>query len=174
MSAHTASTWIHTVRDGQRVLVRPVVPTDRAELARGYETLSPASRRARFGAAPEHLSAGRLDQLVDLDDDNRFAIAAVAVDEPGQPGVGVARYVRCRDDPTTAEAAVVVLDDHQGRGIATILMGHLVDAARTHGIETLTGTVMWDNSLLLDAVRAAGATVTPAEPGVASVRLRLV
>ena len=173
MSAPAASTWVHTLRDGQRILVRPVVPADRAQLAQGYETLSPTSRRARFGAAPDHLSTSRLDHLVDLDYDDRYALAAVAVDEPGEPGFGVARYVRHRDDPTVAETAVVVLDEQQGRGIATILLGHLVDTALEHGIETLTGTVMWNNTRLLDAVRAAGATITPAEPGVATVQLHL-
>lgn len=174
MLGSAGSPRLHTLRDGHRILVRPVVASDRAELAEGYETLSPIARRARFGAAPDHLSASRLDQLVDLDYDDRFALAAVAVDDPGRPGLGVARYVRRHDDPTVAEAAVVVRDEQQGRGIATVLLESLVDVALAHGITTLTGTVMWDNTVLLDAVRAAGATVTPAEPGVATVELRIV
>jgi GNAT superfamily N-acetyltransferase len=173
MPAPVGTTRIHTLRDGRRILVRPVVPADRERLVQGYAALSATSRRARFGVAPDHLSASRLDQLVDLDYDDRFALAAVAVDEPGEPGLGVARYLRRHDDPTVAEAAVVVLDEQQGRGIATILLESLAEVARAHGIATLTGTVMWDNTPLLDAARAAGATITPAEPGVATVQLRL-
>jgi GNAT superfamily N-acetyltransferase len=169
------ATWtqVHTLSDGRPILVRPVVPADREQLADGYAALSPMARRARFGAAPDRLSPGQLDQLVDLDYDDRFAIAAVALDEPGEPGLGVARYVRRHDDPTVAEVAVIVLDEHQQRGIATILLWVLADAARAHGIDTFTGTVAWDNTRLLDAIRSAGATVTPAEPGVATVQFRL-
>jgi GNAT superfamily N-acetyltransferase len=173
MAAPSASPTIHTLRDGGRILVRPVVPADREQLAQGYAELSPSSRRGRFGAAPDRLSADWLDRLVDLDDDDRCAVAAVAIDEPGRPGLGVARYARRHDDPTIAEAAVVVLDAQQGRGIASVLLEHLVAAARAHGIVMLTGTVLWENTGLLDAVRSVGATVTPAEPGVATVALQL-
>src|SRR5512143_1587750 len=88
-------THLYTLRDGHRVLVRPVQPSDRAQLAAGYAELSAAARRARFGSAPTELSDRQIDQLVDLDYDDRLAIGAVAVDEPGEPGVGVARYARC-------------------------------------------------------------------------------
>lgn len=173
MDSPGGSPRLHTLRDGGRILVRPVVPADREQLARGYAALSPSSRRGRFGAAPDHLPADWLDRLVDLDDDDRYAVGASAVDEPGGPGLGIARYARRHDDPTVAEAAVVVLDAQQGRGIGSILLEHLVATARAHGIATLTGTVLWENAGLLDAVRSVGATVTPAEPGVATVVLQL-
>jgi GNAT superfamily N-acetyltransferase len=173
MAVSIGSPTIHTLRDGGRILVRPVVSGDRNQLAGGYAALSPSSRRGRFGAAPDRLSADWLDRLVDLDYDDRYAVAAVAVDEPGRPGLGVARYARRHDDPTVAEAAVVVLDAEQGRGIGRTLLEHLVAAATAHGVRTLTGTVRWDNVRLLGAARSVGATVTPAEPGVATVVLEL-
>src|SRR5690606_25454158 len=129
---------------------------DRAELAERYTELSEASRRLRFGSAPDRLSPRMLDRLLDVDGEDRVAWAAFAIDEPGRPGVGIARYSRGRDDPATAEAAVTVLDSHQGRGIGAILLHHLVDSARDHGIRTLTATVMWENVDLLDALRDHG------------------
>ena len=133
----------------------------------------PLGAGAPSGAAPDRLPADWLDRLVDLDDDGRYAVGALAVDEPGQPGLGIARYARRHDDPTVAEAAVVVLDAHQGRGIGSVLLENLVATARAHDIATLTGTVLWENAGLLDAVRSVGAIVTPAEPGVATVVLVL-
>lgn len=161
---------VSVLRDGHRILVRPLLPSDREQLATRYEQLSPAARRARFGSPPDHLSEAFLDDLLDLDFDDRLALAAFALDEPGEPGVGVARYARRRDDPTEAEAAVVVLDAYQDRGIGTILLWELVDVARAHGITTLRGTVTWENADLLDSLRKRGAVVEPDEPGVASVR----
>ena len=159
--------------NGRQILVRPLLPSDREELAVRYTELSPAARRSRFGSAPDQLSPRQLDQLVDLDFDDRFALAAVAVDEDGEPGVGVARYARHNDDPTVAEVAVVVLDEYQHRGIGSILLWDLVAVARSHGITTFTATVMWARKELLDAIRSAGATVEPAEPGIAAVRFEL-
>jgi GNAT superfamily N-acetyltransferase len=164
---------VHTLRDGGRILVRSLQPTDRDEIAAGYDQLSPESRRLRFFNAPDHLSERLLDYLVDVDGVDRVALVARAIDEPGTPGVAVARYARDHHDPATAEAAVTVLDDHRNRGIATILLTALVDEALANGITTFTASVMWENEMLLDALREYGATVVPDEPGVAAVRVVL-
>lgn len=127
----------------------------------------------RFFNAPKHLSGRLLDYLVGVDGLNRFALVAQAIDEPGHPGVGVARYARDRDDPSTAEAAVTVLDSHCNRGIGTILLTSLADEALARGITTFTASVMWENQALLVSLRAIGAVVVPDEPGVAAVSVEL-
>jgi GNAT superfamily N-acetyltransferase len=164
---------VHTLGDGARLLVRSLQPGDRDEIADGYEQLSPESRRLRFFNAPDHLSERLLDYLTDVDGVDRVALVARAIDEPGTPGVGVARYARDRHDPTTAEAAVTVLDTHCNRGIATILLTSLVDQAVANGITTFTASVMWENKMLLDSLRQFGAVVVPDEPGVAAVSVDL-
>jgi GNAT superfamily N-acetyltransferase len=146
-----------------------LLASDREQLASGYEELSPSARRARFGSAPDQLTSRELDQLLDLDYDDRFALGALIVDDSTERGVGVARYSRRSEDPSTAEAAVVVLDAYQHQGIGTLLLWDLVAIAREHGITTFTATVRWESSWLLDAIRAAGAAVHPSEPGVAAV-----
>jgi GNAT superfamily N-acetyltransferase len=163
----------HVLRDGTRVVVRPLVPGDRDELRERYGELSAVSRRLRFVSAPEQLSGRLLDHLLDVDYDQRHAIVAALVDSPGAPGVGIARYVRRRDDPTIAEAAVTVFDEHQGRGIGTLLLTNLVATALDHGIGAFVADVMWENAELLDRLRSVGAVVVPGEPGVASVRVAL-
>ena len=170
-SGHTEE--LVTLADGGRVLIRHLLPGDRQELAERYEELSPHSRRLRFFNAPEHLSDRLLDYLVDLDYDDRSALVAVAVDDEGAPGVGIARYARAADDPTSAEAAVTVVDEHQRRGIGTILVRRLAEEARAHGIDTFTASVMWENHTVLDPLREVGAEVLPSEPGIASVRIPL-
>ncbi len=164
---------VHTLRDGGRLLVRSLLPDDRDEIAAGYELLSPESRRLRFFNAPDHLSERLLDYLTDVDGVDRVALTARAIDEPGAPGVAIARYARDHGDPTVAEAAVTVLDTHRNRGIATILLTSLVDEAIANGITTFTASVMWENTMLLDSLREYGAVVVPDEPGVAAVRVDL-
>ncbi len=162
-----------TLADGGRILVRPLLPSDRDELAERYLELSPEARRLRFFNAPDHLSDRLLDYLMDVDGSDRYAIVAFALDEEATPGVGLARYVRSRDEPECAEAAVTVIDRHQNRGIATTLLRRLADHARGDGISTFTASVMWENRKLLDGLRAFGAEVAASEPGVASVRIAL-
>lgn len=163
----------HVLRDGTRVVVRPLSSGDRDELRDRYVELSPRSRRLRFVSAPMQLSDALLDHLLDVDFDRRYAIVAVLADEPGTPGAGIARYSRRPDDPAIAEAAVAVLDGHQGRGIGTILLTELVDAALAAGIATFVADVMWENRDLLESLRAVGARVVPGEPGIAAVRVDL-
>jgi RimJ/RimL family protein N-acetyltransferase len=162
-----------TLADGTRILVRPLRPTDRDELAARYLELSPEARRLRFFNAPDHLSEQLLDYLMDVDGADRCALVAFAIDDDGAPGVGLARYVRSRDEPECAEAAVTVLDRYQNRGIATTLLRQLAEHALADGISTFTASVMWENRKLLDGLRTFGAEVTPNEPGVASVRIAL-
>lgn len=162
---------VATLDDGGLILVRQLLPIDRDELARRYLELSSESRRLRFFGAPDHLSDGVLDYLMDVDDRDRVAVVAFALDDDGTPGVGIARYVRDGVRPTFAEAAVTVLDAYQQRGIGTLLLQQLAARARANGITTFTATVMWENRDLLDGLRALGAEITPSEPGVASVRI---
>ncbi len=161
---------IVTLADGERILVRDLLPSDRDELAQRYCELSPETRRLRFFNAPDHLSERVLDYLMDVDQRDRAAVVAFSLDD-GQIGVGIARYVRDRVDPTCAEAAVTVLDAYQSRGIGTALLRRLADTARANGIETFTASVMWENRELLDNLRSLGAEIAPSEPGVASVRI---
>lgn len=164
---------VHTLNDGARVLVRQLVPDDRAQLAARYGELSSQSRRLRFVSAPAHLSDKLLDHLLDVDGVDRVALVATMVDEPGAPSVGIARYLRSSADTAAADAAVTVMDGFQERGIGTLLLMSLVAAAMDNGIETFTADVLWENQDLLDGLRAVGARVLAGEPGLASVRVDL-
>jgi len=154
--------------DGLLLRLRPIVPEDKEELAHGYEQLSEESRFRRFLAPPGHLTAEMLAYLTEVDYHDHFALVAFAAEEAGTPGVGVARYVRLAGEPDTAEAAVTVLDEYQGRGIATVLMQALAVTAVENGIRRFSAYALGDNPIL-DMARAAGAAVAP--DGHGTVRL---
>lgn len=162
-----------STRDGAALILRPLLPSDRQELAKGYDQLSDESRRRRFFSPPSRLSSSLLDYLTDLDFDQRFALVAQLSDDPEMRGLGVARWVRDRTDPTKAEAAVTVADEWQGRGIGTQLLLALVEAAAERGITAFVADVLWENAALLDSLRELGARVSRSEPGVARVEFDL-
>ena len=66
---------------------------------------------------------------------------------PEDPDVfcGVARFVRLREDPQTAEAAIVVADALQGQGLGRELGRRLADEARDRGVTRFTASLLSDN-----------------------------
>jgi GNAT superfamily N-acetyltransferase len=165
---------VRRLPDGGRILIRPLLESDREELAEGFRQLSPESRRLRFFLPPDELTEPMLDYLTRLDYDVHYALGARAIDEPGQPGVGVARWVRDADDRRRAEPAVTVADAFQRRGVGTALLSALAARAVERGIEVFAAKVLWENEEWLHSLRALGARVEPDEPGVASIEFDLV
>ena len=50
-----------------------------------------------------------------------------------------------------AEVAFAVAAGYQGRGLATILLGQLADAAATNGVDTFEAIVLPENRRMLEA-----------------------
>jgi GNAT superfamily N-acetyltransferase len=157
--------------DGGEVLIRPLVYGDRFELAAGFTELSLRSRQLRFFRAPDALGSDELEYLTNIDYRNHFALAALLLGGPTPKGIAVGRYLRDPTEPTTAEVAVTVMDEHQRRGIGTLLTRELGEVAAARGIRAFVSFVQWGNDLALDALEREGARITPAEPGIARVEI---
>ena len=151
------------LRDGSAVLIRPVRPADDGLLAGGFARLSDRSRRMRFLGSKEALSAAELRYLTDVDHRDHEALGAL--DHARGGGVGIARYVRDRDDPRTAEIAVTVIDDWQGRGLGTELLARLSERARQEGIGRFTAAVSADNAAMAGLLRNFGGDLVRREFG---------
>lgn len=155
--------------DGTQALILPLLPQDREALREGYENLSEEARQHRFLAGVPHLTDAMLDHLVDeVDGVDHIALALVVIqdDHVGTPA-GVARMIRYADAPTTADVAVTVVDEWQGRGVATALLAELV-RVRPVGVTQLVTRVSADNPASLAMLRRLGPT-TVSEPGGATL-----
>jgi GNAT superfamily N-acetyltransferase len=141
--------------DGTILEVRAIQPSDKARLAAGLTKLSETSVQRRFLGPKPKLTGGELRYLTEVDGHDHFAIVAVAPQWNGDI-VASARWVRLAGDPQAAEAAVVVCDDLQGKGLGKILARMLADAARAHGITRIHATMLSANppALALMAVIA--------------------
>lgn len=147
--------------DGTLALVVALHPEDREALREGYEQLSTDTRYHRFLATVPHLNDDLLDHLVDeVDGVDHVALALVVVDADhvGVP-VGVARVIRYAQDPSAADVAVTVLDEWQGRGVASALLAELM-RQRPAGVSRLVTTVSSDNTASLSMLRRLGPTTT--------------
>jgi CRP-like cAMP-binding protein len=154
-----------TLRDGTRLRIRPILPTDRGKLADTQPGFSRESHYKRFFSAPP-LSDKVVQYLVDVDYFDHFAWVALAADGADEPGVASARYIRERTAPDTAEVAFSVVDDYQGRGLGTLLVGALAVAAAQNGVRRFRARVLAENEPMRAILRRAGAHLDFAEPGV--------
>lgn len=150
--------FVTRARDGTPLLVRAVGPEHRQCFVESLPRLSAESRYRRFAQPMHGYTDAQLHYLTDIDYRDHMAWLAADLSLPGLPGVAVARYVRRRDDPRCAEAAVTVIDDYQGRGIAPALLGHLADTARANGIERFEGDILGRNYPMLKVARRLGIT----------------
>ena len=138
--------------DGTRVVIREIRPADKRMLAKGHELLSEETRRRRYLGAKPRLSARELAYLTEVDGELHFALVAVLADQLDHI-VGVARFVRLQSREETADAAIVVGDPWQRRGLGTRLALGLADAARARGVKRFTATMLSDNPAALALMR---------------------
>ena len=141
------------LRDGSLVVVRPIRPDDRERLAVAFGRLSEQSRYQRFLTAINELSDTDLRYLTEVDHHDHEAL--IACDTESGDAIGVARFVRL-DGGTTAEAAVTVIDEWQGRGAGTALADLLAERAREVGIERFTALLLAANEQMRDLLATLG------------------
>jgi len=159
------------LRDGSAVLIRPVRPEDAGLLEDGFAGLSDRSRRLRFLGPKASLSAAELRYFTDVDHRDHEALGAL--DHARGGGVGIARYVRDREDPHAAEIAVTVIDGWQGRGLGTELLARLSERACQEGIRRFTAAVAADNAAMTGLLRNLGADLVGREFGTLEYEMAL-
>jgi GNAT superfamily N-acetyltransferase len=142
--------------DGTQVAIREIQPQDKALLAAGHAHLSARSQLRRFLGPKPKLTASDLRYLTEVDGINHYAVVALYAGEI----VGVARWVRLVGDPATAEAAVVVGDQLQGKGLGKVLARELADAARSRGVRRITASMLADNPPAMALMRVIGDRLT--------------
>jgi RimJ/RimL family protein N-acetyltransferase len=124
----------------------------------------------RFFGIHSHLSADEVKRFTRVDGHDRMALVATLGDEI----VGVGRYDRSPARPDEAEVAFVVDDDHQGRGIATFLLGHLAVYALSKGVTVFVAQTMPANQPMQEVFKHAGFGVRSRfDHGVVEVRMDL-
>ena len=160
------------LRDGRRVTIRALQPQDREALSASWARTGDESRYRRFFTSKHSFSEGEIAFFVEVNFTTHVALVA-EVEEGGQRVIaGGGRYVACA--PCTAEVAFMVDDAHQGLGIGSLLMRHLVACARSAGLETLVAEVLHGNTAMLKVFERAGlALQTRREAGVLHVEMRL-
>jgi protein lysine acetyltransferase len=157
-----------TLRDGSQLRLRPLLPEDRAELVDVIGRQTPEWLRYRF-FSPGRPSSRTIDHLVNINYIDHFAWVAMGAES--HRGVAIGRYIRLRDEPDVADISFGVTGEHQGRGLATILLGAVAATAATAGITELVAEVLHDNAPMRAVFKKAGGRWRLLEPGIGEVRM---
>jgi GNAT superfamily N-acetyltransferase len=137
------------------VLVRPITKKD-VSLERAFiKRLSPQSRRLRFLGQIGEPSDRLLRDLTDLDWRRDAAYIALVHRDGEEREIGVSRY-GLGPDGTSCECAVTVDDEWHGRGLAVVLMRHLIDLARSRGIGSMFSMDAADNAPMRELAQFLG------------------
>ena len=169
-----------TLPDGTRVLLRPIRPDDAPRLQAFHAQLSSQSVYLRWLSAHPALTDEEAETLSRVDYHDRMAFVATLPPAAGQPGaetiIGVARYSAVpAEGPGAAEAAVVVADDFQQRGLGTRLLSRLLDYSRAQGITTWVAEINAQNARMLRFIQRSGLPATRhLESGSWQVRIDLL
>ncbi|MCX4094873.1 GNAT family N-acetyltransferase [Nocardia sp. alder85J] len=149
--------------DGGVVRLRPITPADADALQRFHAGLSDRTRYLRYFGPYPRMTPKDLYRTTHVDYRDRVGLIA----ELGSTILAVGRYELLpeRVEARAAEVAFVVADQHQGRGLGSILLEHLAGAAAENDIEIFVAEVLAENHGMVTVFRDAGYQVQRSRDG---------
>jgi len=140
--------WPFTLKDGTQVTIRPIRPEDEPFMVKFHETLSERSVYLRYFCSLSLSTRVEHERLVRIcfgSYDRGFALVAdhKNPDSDQHEVLGVGRFSAINRNE--AEAAVLVSDRWQGRGLGTELLAGVARVARYEKFKRLSAEILRDN-----------------------------
>jgi acyl-CoA synthetase (NDP forming)/GNAT superfamily N-acetyltransferase len=140
--------------DGSTIEIRPARPADQQAVREMHAALSPRNAYLRFfSLSPMNAEREAIRVSREPGPDHAALLAWL-----GGELAGVASYEPA-DEPGVAEIALAVPDHLHGRGIATLLLEHLVSVARQRKLRAFTAVTLAENAAMLSVFTDAGLPV---------------
>ena len=133
--------------DGRRVVYRPAKPTDSRMIQEHFYQMDAQDVEKRFFSLRRHFYRDEMEDMAQVDYVKNFSIVAVTGEIGFERIVGLGGYFR--ESATAAEVAFSVTKDWQGKGVGSVILLKLADAARENGITTLTAYTLQNNRGML-------------------------
>jgi len=149
--------WVE-LRDGTRVFLRPLKLTDESCLRDMFYKLSEESIHNRFFRTVETMPHERLQEFLRVDYDADMAMVVLSDSSERAELLGIGHYSK-NPETNVADAAFLVRDDYQGRGMGTILIQSLTQTAIERGIAGFRADVLPTNLTMLRLFHKCGHSV---------------
>ncbi len=134
--------WV--MKDGRKVVIRPIRAEDEPLMRHFHETLSDRSVYLRFLSPmlfSERVTHERLSRVCHCD----YAREMPLVVESAHEILAVGRLSRFRGEDDEARLSVLVSDHHQGQGLGTELVQRLVKIAHSEKIKRIVAVISPEN-----------------------------
>jgi acyl-CoA hydrolase/GNAT superfamily N-acetyltransferase len=155
-----------TLRAGLKILFRPIKPTDEAMMQELFYSLSEDSIYYRFFHRTQIMPHKKVQRFTTIDYQKEMAVVGVVEEYGREKIIAVGRY-SLEPESNMAEAALLVQDDWQGRGIGTRLLKYLIQIARNRKVAGFKAQVLAENRAPLHMAHKTGYTVeTTLEEGI--------
>jgi len=146
-----------TLKDGTEVTIRAIQPEDSASVLEGFKNLDRDAIYRRFFSLKKELSDAEVKQLTDVDFSQVVALVVTIETGKGETLIAGGRYAV--ENPETSQAAELAFltdEAYRGRGIAGLLLRHLIRVAQKAGISRFEADVLADNHPMLVVFRRSG------------------
>jgi len=149
-----------TLKDGSKVIIRPIRPEDEPLMVKFHRALSERSVYLRYFAPlklDQRVAHERLSRLCFIDYDREMALVV----ERRHPQtseleiLGVGRLSKLHS-ANEAEFALTVADQWQHHGLGTQLLRLLVQVGRDEKLERITATMLADNQEMQQVAKKVG------------------
>ncbi len=161
-----------TMPDGTDVTLRPVRPEDEPAHHEMLTSLSENTLKERFFQVIRQITHDMHARMCNIDYDREMAIVAEVPEGDKKRIIGIGRLI-IEYDFKTAEFAVLVHDDYQGRGLGYKLVDTIIGIGQEKGVKEIYGYVLSENVRMIRMCTLLGFTSEPSEEGVTKVSLRL-
>ena len=129
--------------NGQQLTFRPAKAVDDRQIQEHFYNLDEEDVRARFFGLRKSFFREDVEDMFQVDYINSVSIVAVTGQVGFEKIIGLGVYVR--EQGTTAEVAFSVSTDWQGKGIASVLLEKIAEAARENGFTSLVAYTLSSN-----------------------------
>jgi acetyltransferase len=144
------------LEDGVSALMRPIRSEDEPLVYELFESLSEETIVFRFNQRLIDMPHEWLARYCQLDYEREFAIVALTRESSERERIIADVRIMKLPDLETAELAILVADEWQGRGIGTMLIDYCFKIARDLEIKTLWMEILRTNSRMLHVAKDAG------------------
>jgi len=144
-----------TLKDGTRVLLRPIRPSDATLKQHLFYALSKESVTTRFLGPLKAMPMKRIWPYVIVDYDNEMAIVATVEEGGVETMIGIGSYVKI-PRTNTAEVSFLVRDDWQNKGLGAQLLNCVIEIAKRKGLSSLVAWVLISNARMMHLLKKCG------------------
>ena len=137
--------------DGQQVTFRPTKPVDDRRIQEHFYTMDAKDVQARFFSARRSFYREDMEGIALVDYIKNLSIVAVTGEVGFEKIIGLGEYVL--EKGTVAEIAFSISRQWQGKGIASVLLEKITEAARENGFTSLVAYTLSTNTGMIKLFR---------------------